>query len=125
VGDKTATTLQLNVEQFDYLQARHEQAERAVIAAKTGDNMPLQMLWQDEGYQHLFSGMDWNDVYDRYQDTPGYDDTLSNLLHKQLQADLDSRSVEFQQFQQSDKPSGKLQLNAEQVAQLGLRKLNE
>jgi len=122
VGDKTATTLQLNVEQFDYLQARHEQAERAVIAAKTGDNMPLQMLWQDEGYQHLFSGMDWNDVYDRYQDTPGYDDTLSNILHKQLQADLDTSSV---QLQQSSKPSGKLQLRHEQVAQLGLRKLNE
>ncbi|MBC8099393.1 MAG: hypothetical protein H7Y11_08115 [Armatimonadetes bacterium] len=122
MADKTTTTLQLTVEQFGYLQARHEQVERAVIAAKTGDNTLLQALWQDEGYQRFFKGMDWDDVYDRYQDTHGYDDTLSHLLHKALQEALNSRSINPPI---ASKSTGKVHLTSEHAAQLGLRKLHE
>jgi hypothetical protein len=75
------------------MQAHHEEIERALIAGKCGDNSPLESFMNSEGYQSHFAGRLWDDIYDRYEDTPGYDSTLTLVLHQKLKDDVESGRV--------------------------------
>jgi TorA maturation chaperone TorD len=120
-SDTVRSKPRLSDEQFAYLQARHEEIERASIASKLADTKGIEQLTADPEYQRLFEGMGWDEVYDRYQDTPGYDDTLAEKLHQALQRDLESHHA----VPATSKSASALHLTNEQAVQLGLRKLNE
>jgi hypothetical protein len=119
MADTVRSKFRLTDKQFAYLQAKHEEIERASIASKLGDFSGIDRLVGDGDYQRLFAGMTWDDVYDRYQDTPGYASSLMEEMHRTLQDGL-SHNLPISRNRVST-----LNLTPEQAAQFGLRKLNE
>ena len=83
----------LTPEEFAFMHAHHEEIERALIASKCGDDLSLDSFINSEGYQHRFAGRLWDDILDRYEDTPGYDWTLTTVLHQKLKEDVENGRV--------------------------------
>jgi hypothetical protein len=79
--------------QFRFLQANHELVEYAIIEGKKGHHALLDMFIASEQYQRVFGNMGWDDILDRYQDTPGYDISLRMALHEQLRKDVEAGMV--------------------------------
>jgi hypothetical protein len=77
------------------MQAHHEEIEQGLIKDKLGDSSWLRAFISSEEYKRHFANMWWIDVYDRYQDTPGYDYTLRLALHHKLKEDVESGRVTF------------------------------
>jgi hypothetical protein len=83
----------LTPEEFAFMNTHHEEIERASIACKCGDDVPLHSFINSEDYQKHFAGRLWDDILDRYEDTPGYDWTLRTVLHQKLKEDVESGRV--------------------------------
>lgn len=121
MAEQIQSAVVLTDEQFAFMQAHHEEIERGMIAAKLGDFAPVDAIINSDEYQRLFGVMSWDDAYDRYQDAPGYDRTLTKALHEQLREDLKIGKVTLPDTQNKRKPA----LNDKTLAELGLRRLNE
>lgn len=119
--DLSEVSVQLSPEQQAFLQAHHEIIEYAWIAAKQGDASAIEALVASFDYQRLFGTLSWNDVYDRYQDTPGYDDSLAKALNQQLAMDLASGKVKSPETSVVRQPD----FTVSELAEMGLRRLNE
>lgn len=83
----------LTPEEFAFMNAHHEEIEQGIIAGKCGDNAPLDLFINSGGYQRLFARRLWDDILDRYEDTPGYDWTLRTVLHQKLKEDVENGRV--------------------------------
>lgn len=84
-------TLTLTDEQFDFLNQYHETIMYGrVQVAFFHDWRIIERIVALEGYQEIMNGMEWDDILDRYEDHPRYDDSLRIKLYKQFNAlDLD------------------------------------
>lgn len=121
MAEQTQSAVILTDEQFAFMQAHHEEIERGMMAAKLGDSAPIDAIINLDEYHQLFDEMLWDEVYDRYQDTPGYDDALTKALHEQLREDVETGKVTLPRTQNPRKPV----LDDKTLAKLGLRRLNE
>lgn len=121
MAEQTQSAVILTDEQFAFMQAHHEEIERAMIAVKRGDSAPIDAIINLDEYQQLFGAMLWDDVYDRYQETPGYDDALTKALHEQLREDVKTGKITLPRTQNTRKPV----LDDKTLSKMGLRKLNE
>lgn len=76
----------LTPEQFSFMQAHHNEIEQAMAPPFADDKASfwLDTFIDSEEYKKHFGDMDWDDVYDRYTETPGYDNTLKSALRKKI-----------------------------------------
>lgn len=81
-------------DQFRFVQAHHEQIEHGLIAGKRGDDTIITALVRSDEFREVSGAMSWDEAYDRYQETPGYDVTLRQRLHPDIRADRDAGRVE-------------------------------
>ena len=87
--------LKLSPEQMVFMLKNHELMERAIIEAKKGNPKSLDEFIASDEFQSLLGEIGWDDAYDRYQDMPEYDSTLTRQLHKKLQQDISSGKVQI------------------------------
>jgi hypothetical protein len=80
----------LTPEQFSFMQTHHEKIMAGWFAYKFGFEGArfIDEFINSEAYQSHFGDMLWDDVIDRYEDTPGYDNSLWIELHEKLQDDI-------------------------------------
>jgi hypothetical protein len=88
----------LTPEQFSFMQAHHEKIMLGKFASKLRGQLAYNFGFEDafyidefidsEAYRNHFGNMLWDDVIDRYEDTPGYDNSLWIELHEKLQDDI-------------------------------------
>lgn len=79
----------LKYEQMAFMLPYQEQIQRELIAGKMGQDTPwLDQFIESPEYKRIFGTMIWDEVLDRFEDTPGYDWELRQKLHEQLQDDL-------------------------------------
>jgi hypothetical protein len=83
----------LTPEQFAFMQARHEEIERGLIDNKVGNSAFIDAFVNSEEFLTVFGDMGWDDVYDRYQETPGYDQSLRLALHEELGKDVEAGRI--------------------------------
>ncbi len=97
---------QLNPEQFAFMQAQHERIERAYDAARRGHDDELlnlvQQVTTSDVYRQIIGAMGWDDAYDRYEDTPGYNPQLRQALIEQFQRDIEAESTAKSHFTNGD-----------------------
>ena len=86
--------LHLSPEQLAFMLKNHERIEHAIIESKKGNYQPLDDFITCDEFQSLLGEIGWDDAYDRYQDMPEYDRTLSLQLHEQLNADIISGKIQ-------------------------------
>jgi len=67
------------------MQVRHEEVVHGQFAIKFGDDSWIDTFIESEEYKRIFGDMLWDDVIDRYEDTPGYDNTLWMALASETQ----------------------------------------
>ncbi len=77
-------TYSLNQDQFNFLKNQEEVIVTIEIERIKGNTAPLHQFIRNEDFQILFGGMGWDDIIDRYIDTPGYDATLLNEALEQV-----------------------------------------
>jgi hypothetical protein len=87
--------LKLSAEQLAFMLKNHEQIEQAIIETKKGNYQPLDDLIASAEFQSLLGAMGWDDAYDRYQDMPEYDNTLTLQLNEQLTRDIIAGKVQI------------------------------
>jgi hypothetical protein len=68
----------LTPEEFTFMNAHHEEIEQGLIAAKCGDDTPIDLFINSEDYQNY---------------TPRYDWTLRSVLHQKLKEDVENGHV--------------------------------
>lgn len=73
----------LTPEQFAFMEKHHEMIERSMVSDLTGEPDHIPTLEALLEYQALFGDMLWDEVYDRYEETPGYDGQLKARLKAQ------------------------------------------
>src|SRR5690349_2056619 len=78
------TSCILNPKQFAFMQSHHSEIEHGLIANKLSDGSFIDAFVESEAYKAVFGDMEWDDVYDRYEDTPGYDNSLKSALRQML-----------------------------------------
>jgi hypothetical protein len=79
------TVFTLTEEQFDFLNQYHEAVCYGRIHATFfNDWRVIESIMALKGYQEIMNGMEWDDVLDRYEDHPRYDDSLRLRLGKQF-----------------------------------------
>jgi hypothetical protein len=75
----------LTDEQFDFLNVYHEALIYGEILVKFfGDKRVIDSIIALKGYKELMGDMGWDDVLDRYEDHPNYDNSLYLMLHEQF-----------------------------------------
>ena len=78
-------SLTVTEKQYDFLSTYHETVELGQIMLNFFcDEKILVSLEKREDYQALFKGMSWDDIYDRYQEYPGYDISFRLKLYSQF-----------------------------------------
>lgn len=91
MGEIKVEHLQLTDAQFAFMQEHHEEIEYAYDASRRGNGAAfletVRAVANSQEYKRLFGDMGWDDAFDRYEDTPGYDPTLRDQLIQQFQAD--------------------------------------
>lgn|GEM_PF-3250856 len=78
----------LNEEQFAFMKKHHAQIEHSMVYFSSGGHDFIDGLEASEEYKAVFGDMLWDDAYDRYEDTPGYDRSLKSELRAKLLASL-------------------------------------
>ena len=91
MGEIKVEQLQLTDAQFAFMQEHHEEIEYAYDSSRRGSGAAfletVRALANSQEYKRLFGDMGWDDAFDRYEDTPGYDPGLRDQLLQQFQAD--------------------------------------
>ena len=73
------------VEQLEFLKNHHEAIEIGMFIMKfIGSHKIIDNLINCEPYQALFADFDWDSLYDYYQESSVYDQTLHKKLHEQF-----------------------------------------
>ena len=81
----------LTPRQFLFMQAHHDQLEREWFYEEWGGGSGwLDAFIESDAFKYYFGDMCFDDVLDRYEDTPGYSNKLRNQLRSQLRTDMDN-----------------------------------
>jgi hypothetical protein len=76
----------LTEEQFAFMKKHHDQIEYSMVYSEPGKHDFIDDLEASDEYKAVFGDMLWDDAYDRYEDTPGYDRSLKLELKAKLAA---------------------------------------
>ena len=88
----------LNESQFAFMRDHQAEIERAhdlVRRGKIEEGLAIiNALADSEDYKRFFGNISWDEAFDRFEDTPGYDPSLREAFIQQFLADMESEPGE-------------------------------
>lgn len=115
--------LTLTHEQITFLRQHHDEIEHALDTLERDyRDQSLANLLHSSGYHDLFNGMIWDEILDRYEESPEYDPRLRQQLKLKLAQDIETGFVPVQEHittQKASTPS----LNDRDLGNLGVVRL--
>jgi len=82
--------------QFAFMRDHQQEIERAhdfVRRGKTEEALAIvTTLSNSTEYKRLFDNISWDEAFDRFEDTPGYDSSLREAFIQQFLTDMDAEA---------------------------------